>query len=373
MISIVQADSFVFRYPLQTPVQTSFGTMRDRPMVLVRLRDKDGFVGWGEVWCNFPNVGAEHRARLLESVFSPLLLSQSFSSEDAAFQSLTDSTAVLAIQTGEFGPIAQCIAGLDIAIHDLVAKREGKPVWRRLGGQTSVVPVYASGINPTGAEAVAERALSAGYRHLKLKIGFDETSDRANLSSLRGLLKGSGKLMADANQAWSVEEARLRAPALSEFNLFWLEEPIAANRPAVEWQELKDSVPIPLAGGENFASDDVFSAALQDKTLSVVQPDLAKWGGLTRCVPLGREINVSGLLYCPHYLGGGVGLVASAHGLAAVGGDGMLEVDINGNPLRSELIGDMLSASPGFATLSDTPGLGVEPDLSWLVRFRVDH
>lgn len=373
MIAIAEVDSFVFRYPLETPVQTSFGTMRDRPMVLVRLRDSDGFVGWGEVWCNFPDVGAEHRARLVDSVFAPLLLNRNFADEVEAFASLTDSTAVLAIQSAEFGPIAQCIAGIDTAMHDLVARREEMPVWRRLGGRTNVMPVYASGINPGGAEAVAERALGAGYRNLKLKIGFDEQSDRTNLSRLRALVGDKGKLMADANQAWSVEEACLRAPAFSDFDLFWLEEPIAANRPAGEWRRLREHAPMPLAGGENLAGDEDYTEALQDRILSVVQPDLAKWGGPTKCVPLGRAINRSGLLYCPHYLGGGVGLVASAHALAAVGGDGMLEVDINDNPLRSDLIGAMLSRSPGFATLDDSPGLGVDPDLSWLASFKVDH
>ena len=373
MIAIAEVDSFVFRYPLDTPVQTSFGTMRDRPMVLVRLRDSDGFVGWGEVWCNFPNVGAEHRARLIDSVFAPFLEGRHFADEAEALASLTTSTAVLAIQTAEFGPIAQCIAGLDIAIHDLLARRDDKPLWSRLGGKTNVMPVYASGINPTGAEATAERALGEGYRNLKLKIGFDDRSDRSNLARLRTLVGDRGRLMADANQAWTMEEACLRTAACSEFDLFWLEEPIAADRPPDEWRRLKECAPMPLAGGENLLGDDAFANALQDKILSVVQPDLAKWGGPTKCVQLGRDINRSGLLYCPHYLGGGVGLVASAHTLAAVGGDGMLEVDINDNPLRSELTGDLLSKSPGVATLGDTPGLGVEPDLAWLSRFKVDH
>ena len=208
---------------------------------------------------------------------------------------------------------------------------------------------------------------------MKLKVGFDPAADRANLASLRALLGDGGKLMADANQAWSLEEACITAAQLSEFNLSWLEEPIAANRPLEEWRQLKASAPLPLAGGENLLGEDDFTSAIDNRILSVLQPDLAKWGGLTKCVALGRKINGSGLLYCPHYLGGGVGLVASAHALAAVGGDGMLEVDINPNPLRSDLIGELLSKAPGFATLSETPGLGIEPDLTALERYRTNH
>src|SRR3546814_8454627 len=65
-------EARVFRHPLDTPVQTSFGTMTDRPMLLVGVTDAHGETGWGEVWCNFPGVSAEHRARLVDSVLAPL-------------------------------------------------------------------------------------------------------------------------------------------------------------------------------------------------------------------------------------------------------------------------------------------------------------
>jgi len=372
MIDIASVESYVLRYPLQTPVQTSFGTMHDRPMVLVRIRDQDGFVGWGEVWCNFPNVGAEHRARLLDSVFASHLTSNKFECPEAAFEHLTKATWILAIQTGEYGPIAQCIAGLDIAIHDLAAKRAQKPLWLQLGGMRDAVPVYASGINPTKPEIIAEQALTAGYPGLKLKIGFGQATDLANLAKLRHLLGASGKLMADANQAWTVQEACENVAALTEYDLFWLEEPIAADRPQVEWTQLAGCATMSLAGGENITGDTDFDTTLTARLLTVVQPDLAKWGGLTKCVPLGRRIIGASLNYCPHYLGGGLGLIAYAHALAAAGGDGMLEVDINSNPLRSELVGDMLSGTPGMATLSTKAGLGVEPDLGWLKTFKID-
>ena len=86
---------------------------------------------------------------------------------------------------------------------------------------------------------------------------------------------------------------------------------------------------------------------------------------------IARQIIASGKRHCPHYLGGGIGLVASAHALAAVGGDGMLEVDINTNPLRSELVGDLLSKERGRACLGHAPGLGYEPDLDAVRQYRV--
>ena len=56
MIKITKLDVMVYRFPLATPVQTSFGLMQDRPMVLVKLTSDEGITGWGEIWCNFPNA-----------------------------------------------------------------------------------------------------------------------------------------------------------------------------------------------------------------------------------------------------------------------------------------------------------------------------
>ena len=75
--------------------------------------------------------------------------------------------------------------------------------------------------------------------------------------------------------------------------------------------------------------------------------------------------------YCPHYLGGGIGLLASAHLLAAAGGDGLLEVDNNFNPLGEGLAQPFPRLESGQFNLSDSPGLGVEPDMSGVDRFVV--
>ena len=211
--------------------------------------------------------------------------------------------------------------------------------------------------------------MARGHRALKLKIGFEPASDRANLVSLRDLV-GNGMLAADANQAWSIEEALEAVPELSEFNLAWLEEPIRADRPWQEWQALRKIAAVPLAAGENIASRDGFRQVLADDVLRVVQPDIAKWGGLTECGPAARDILKSGKMFCPHYLGGGIGLLASAHLLAGAGGDGLLEVDSNDNPLRDRFCGAVGNVRDGTITLGDDPGLGIEPDLASIEQYR---
>src|SRR5262249_11532850 len=146
-----------------------------------------------------------------------------------------------------------------------------------------------SGINPDGCVATAERALQRGHRAFKLKIGFGQERDRENLKSLRRLV-GDLKLAVDVNQGFSLHQALDEAPKLDEFDLMWLEEPLRADRPWSEWRTLRGRVSMPLAGGENLAGRDVFAKTLAEGVLNVVQPDAAKWGGITGCLAVGREV-----------------------------------------------------------------------------------
>ncbi len=369
IFTIRSVQAFCYRYPLATPVVTSFGRMLNRPAVFVRVEDRDGHAGWGEVWSNFPSTGAEHRARLVNEVLAPGICGRAVSEPSEIFEAVTQGTSVLALQSGESGPFAQAIAGIDLAIWDLVARRRNTALWKLLGGQGNMIKVYASGINPTGSRETAEAAMSRGHRALKLKIGFEPAADRANLAALRALV-GTGMLAADANQGWSIERALELVPALAEFDLAWLEEPIRADRPWQEWQALRKRSEVPIAAGENIASREGFAQVLGDNVLSVVQPDIAKWGGLTACAAIARDILTAGKRFCPHYLGGGIGLLTSAHLLAGVGGDGLLEVDANDNPLRDRLCGPVADVSDGTVTLGDDPGLGIEPDLSSIEQYR---
>ena len=367
--TIRSIEAFCYRYPLATPVVTSFGRMLNRPAVFVRAIDEDGVEGWGEAWSNFPAPGAEHRARLVNEVLAPGLVGRKFDGPVQAFEALTRGTEVLALQCGEPGPFAQAISGIDLALWDLAARRQRLPLWQLLGGQSNEIKVYASGINPGGAAQTAEAALERGHRALKLKVGFGPETDLANLAALRSIV-GTGMLACDANQGWSVAQAIEMLPQLAEFDLRWLEEPIRADRPREEWRRMRALAQMPIAAGENISGREAFEEILAEDVLGVVQPDIAKWGGLSVCTPLARAILKSGKTFCPHYLGGGLGLLASAHLLAGVGGDGWLEVDANDNPLRDLYCGPVLDVRDGMVELGREAGLGIAPDLSRIERYR---
>jgi D-galactarolactone cycloisomerase len=345
--------------------------MHDRPMVLVRIRDHEGRTGWGEIWCNYPTCGAEHRARLATEVVAPLLLGRSVRTPQAVWRDLVAQTEVLAIQCGERGPVAQVLAGIDIALWDLIARRAETPLWRLLGGSSPVIETYASGLNPDEPQIAAQQAWERGYRAFKLKVGFEERRDERNLRNLRKQLAAFTPLMVDANQAWDLNGSLHAVRYLERYDLAWIEEPLRADRPLWEWKALAAATSIPLAAGENMTSRAEFDAAIESSTIGVLQPDVAKWGGFSGCLPVAKATLAAKRRYCPHYLGGGIGLLASAHLLAATGGDGLLEIDVNENPLRDRLAGPVANVTEGRATLTESHGLGTEPDIGLLSDFAV--
>jgi L-alanine-DL-glutamate epimerase-like enolase superfamily enzyme len=123
-------------------------------------------------------------------------------------------------------------------------------------------------------------------------------------------------------------------PRLAEFDLRFPEEPIRADRPREEWHRLRASATTPIAACENIASIEGFKEALSEDVLDVVQSDIAKCSELSARVRLARDILKSGKTFCPHYLGGGTGLLVSAHLLGCIGGDDWREVDANDDLLR---------------------------------------
>lgn len=371
-IHLAKVDALVYRAPIADPVQTSFGTMYDRPAVLVRAEDHEGMVGWGEIWCNFPNVGAEHRARMLESCIAPILLEQEWAHPTHAFEALSRRLEVLAIQCGEPGTIAQAIAGTDMALWDLAAKRLNQPLWKLFGGAPQV-QTYASGLSPAQPEKLAAIKHREGYRSFKLKVGFGTERDIANLRALRELFGSGTVLMIDANQAWTPEAALEMSRRLAPFNPIWMEEPIRADHTLADWQSLAKASPIPIAAGENMRSTEEFSAAIASGAFAVIQPDLGKWGGFSGCLPVAQRAIDHGRMFCPHWLGGGVGLIASMQFKAIMGSSGYVEVDSNPNPLRDLFATPYLRPDNGTITLSDQPGLGITPDLDAARGFLVKH
>jgi L-alanine-DL-glutamate epimerase-like enolase superfamily enzyme len=337
--------------------------MTHRPALIVCLRDEEGAEGWGECFSNWPSFAAEHRYNILTEIMAPLLVGQHLETPEKVSAYLAQRTRILRVQSDEQGPFDQAVAAVDIAAWDLASRRAGVPLCQMLGGPGSYihVPAYASGLAPGTAARTAEKAFGIGLRAFKLKVGFDHDADVAELQKVRDVIGPDSRLMVDVNQSWAMDEVEAGIKAFEQFDLGWVEEfaKIAANSS------------IPISAGENVRGLENFVDLMTKGGVSVIQPDIIKWGGLTKCRDVALEALKRGRRYCPHYLGGGIGLVATAHLLAAVGGDGLLELDATDNPLRELLAQPFPELLNGDFHLTTEPGLGVAPDMKALKPYLV--
>jgi len=176
--------------------------------------------------------------------------------------------------------------------------------------------------------------------------------------------------MVDINQGWNMEKIRDMSPLLQPFPLRWIEEPLQVDRSPQEWQLCRELLKKPLAGGENLRDQDFDTHAAW---LDVIQPDVGKWGGISANYAVAKTAINSGKTYCPHWLGSGLGLIASAHLLCAVGGDGLLEMDVNDNPLRNLLATPLPKVVSGKIELNSTSGIGVLPNLELASTMLINH
>lgn len=369
-LHIRSVEAIALEAPLPRPVLTPMMPIRSVVSLLVAVQDMDGVEGWGEIWCNFPRFGLRHRAELLHQVFAPALAGQRFSSPAAAWAQLQAKSRILRLQSGEPGPIAAVIAGLDIALHDLAAKRAGQPLWRKLGGHRGSVEAYASLGRAADVDATVTQCQTRGFQGFKLHSSGAIEEHLALLLPVRERLGDSAKLMLDVNASWDEHSARRTIGALAPLNLTWLEEPLPADASEQAWHDLAAAAPMPLAGGENLISDAMFDQAIAQGALRVLQPDLTKWGGFTGCIPLAKRAMAHGMRFCPHMFSGAVGLLASAHLLAASNSpDGLLEVGVGYNPLRDLLV--EVALEQGRFTMGEGAGLGLSIDRSQLKRYRV--
>ena len=360
----------VFRAPMPNPVVVSFGSIAERAAATIALEDSDGAVGWGDIWGNFPSITAEYRARLAGRLLPELLLGKAVDDIPAYYAAMMRQLRVLAIQSGEYGPVAAVVAAADQALWDLAARRRGVPLRRLIDAAArDRIPAYASGLNPDDGPEAAERAREAGHRNFKLKVGFGARTDRGNVEAIRRGMGGGERLFVDANQRWDLETAHRSAGWLADAGVGWLEEPMPADAPDTHWQRLRAAMRLPLAGGENLPDHGLIDRALG--WLDIMQPDVGKWGGVSDNVAIARRALARGRTYCPHWLAGGLGLLHSANILAAVGGEGLLEMDVNPNPLRDAVVGEALSVEDGHVRLPDGPGLGVEVDPEAMAGWRV--
>jgi len=366
--------SHVNVHPLRTSGGISpsmaLGIMPTRPALLISITDTQGCTGWGEVWANFPPRANIHKAHLIEDIVAPKLNGYSYIDPREANTFLRADLEVYFLHVGQDRVLEHILAGLDAALWDLSLRSAGQTFVEHLG-LTSISPSYASSINPSDLDAKFQEHTGYGQSAFKLKLGFGDKEDVAFVREAYAKRPAEARLMVDSNQKWTPEQAKRMLERLAVFDLLFAEEPIPANASLATWECLAESSSIPLAAGENVYGKDAF-IAMANAGVTYLQPDVAKWGGVSGALDLAANVP-SCVKIWPHFMGTALGQMAALSVTGALGDGAVCEMDVNLNPLRTELCGGNLTVNHGMTCLTRDPGLVTPPIPAMLAKFTEAH
>jgi L-alanine-DL-glutamate epimerase-like enolase superfamily enzyme len=325
--------------------------------LLVRVEAEDGLVGWGEcfgLYESWPVV-----REMLRQLVGPGAIG--LGSQDPA------GTAEAILRRfhglGASGPFLHAVSGLETALWDIRGKAAGLPLHRLLGGEgCESLPAYASLPRYGAADVVmreTEEALSRGFRAIKLhEIRAPE------IRAAAACMGGAGDLMVDVNCAWSAQGARAILSDLADTTLAWVEEPLY---PPDDYEALaalrRDSGRV-IACGENAAS--ILDFARVAQAVDVVQPSVAKIGGVSAMLHVAQIAKRDGARFAPHSPYFGPALIATMHILAAIAPETPVEAyffDLDPGPF-----GDTAMPQGARFAVPQGPGLGCDPDPEMLAR-----
>lgn len=351
--------------------RTSQGDFPAIEILVAEIHGSNGLVGWGEGLCR---RGVKGYATLAEEALVPLLVRQDARDRRRLWKAMR---AVLTGRPG--GQIVEAIAAIDIALWDLVGKSCGQSIAALLGGiGRKRVPAYASSINwldDATAEAEIAQALRTGFREIKVKTGLPVKAaiDRAKLA--RRLAGDDVALYVDANWIYDVDDAMRVGRALADLGYDFFEEPIVPHDRA-GYAKLAKHLPIRLAAGESdFVASDALNL-LADRSIGLIQPDVARSGGITETWRIAELAASFHTAYAPHVgWSGGICVAASLQLAAAAETTRTFECMVYENPLRDAIaktpVGEASGLVDGQLVVPQGPGLGIEIDRDVIDRIRL--
>ena len=355
MSTIVGIETQRLSVPLHTPFVTALRRTESTDVVLVRVTDSDGVTGWGEapqVW----QVTGESLAGAEACVNGPL----------AAVVTGTDPEDLAA--TGR--AVSRAVAGnngaktaVDVALHDLVARRRGVSVARLLGTTTHRLPtdVTLAAGDADALAATAKLRVDEGFGVLKLKVGTDAATDAARVAAVREVVGPGVAIRLDANQGWSPREAVRVISTLEDrgLDVELVEQPVAAaDLDGLAWVTSRVGTPV-MADESVYGLRDLVEV-IRRRAADLVNVKLAKCGGLTT----GRALLD---LARAHGMGTAVGSMMETH--VGIGAAAALAAGC-GTTVVADLDAAWWAAESPYqggpvydgaaVVVPDTPGLGIE-------------
>ncbi len=356
---IEAAELRSFRLRLRAPLATGMGPVVFREGVLLSLRSADGCEGYGEATPleAFGTESLDAARRSLE-VCAPLLEGAELGEPEELLDWISQRSQ----------PTAMARAAIDVALHDLSARDAGSSVasWLAAKEGRSARPSVAvnallASRSPDDLAAEARRALALGFRTLKLKVGAGPAkSDVERVAAVRGAVGSTARIRADANGAWSGDQARERLEALAPLDLEFVEQPVAADDLAGLARVRRDAS-VPVAADESACSEAMLRRVLDAEAADVVMLKPSVIGGIScarAAAKLARSAQVE--VVPTSFLDGAVAVLGALHLASSLPGH-LPACGLATSSLLENDLAPVPAPECGRLPLPTGPGLGASP------------
>jgi o-succinylbenzoate synthase len=356
-VIITSVELREIRLPLIHFFETSFGRTTERRILLVRVTDKDGAVGWGECTAG---EGPFYSNEWIETAWATL---KTYLAQMVVGKEMPAAAAAWSLMTPVRGH-RMAKAALENACWDLEAKKRGLPLWQHLGGTRCEIACGVSiGIQDTPDALLEkiEQEVNAGYQRIKIKIkpGWDSNIVQRVREKFPEI-----RLMADANSAYSLADVPL-FKELDRYNLMMVEQPLAHDD-IFDHAELQKQIATSICLDESIHSREDARHAIQLGATRIVNVKLGRVGGhaqAQRVEQVCREASIP--VWCGGMLESGIG---RAHNIAMSTLAGFSlpgDVSASSRYWHEDIIEPDVKVSPaGTITPPDKPGIGFEVNVS---------
>jgi L-alanine-DL-glutamate epimerase-like enolase superfamily enzyme len=368
-------------FPISYPEPNDHG--RHRAVCLVRIRDSDGRVGWGEATTYWPEA-AVACAVIVDALGTQLV------GEDACrTETLMERLRGQAwwYGTDGVGIAGFALSGIDVALWDLKGHTVGQSVLDLLGGPTKdELPAIASShAAQSEIGAMAEEIagwLQSGLTGVKVgfgklgdaNLGFDHDRDVAFMKAVREAIGPDKRIMIDCGvrNRWSVAEAVRRVQAFEQHGLDWIEEPLGADDPE-GYAQLRQATATSIAYGEREFGPRGVARILATGTVDVVGLDPGRVGGVTGFARSCDLLEIARRQGNAHAWSTAIDAAASLAISWAKPVCHQLEEQPFKGPMQDDVIGGAIVHADGRMPQPQGPGLGIEVDESVVTRFLIDR
>ena len=357
-IQIQDVEIYPYNVSMIEPFRVALSTITSAENVLVRLRTREGVVGWGEASPYSPVTG--------ETQAVDLAVGKDLANFVRGRDPFTLS-AIVSDMDG-FTPSNTSIkAALEMAVWDICGKLAGQPVYKLLGAYRDSFETDIT-IGMGTPEEMAKKAtkyVQDGFKTLKIKLGDGPEPDTQRMKAIREAIGYSIKVRTDANQGWTAAETVRALRMMEKYQMQICEQPV----PYWDVEGLKfsrDNSPTPIMADESVHSPHDALAIVRENAVDCINIKLMKSGGLLRGVQIATvaaSAGVTCMVGCMEEtrlaLTAGAHLVCSQKNIVYADLDGFLELSVD------PVIGGM-QMRDGIVTLPNTPGLGVDIDPAFL-------